>query len=78
MSVKTFTTRTVHFVYFLRIFFSAHLIITSINAPGMFTNLSLVLLLLFADLPVPKFHSQLEKKKIYIYIYIYLCIFKPK
>ena len=34
----------------------------SITAPGMFTNLCLVLLLLFADSPVPKFHFQLKKK----------------
>ena len=34
----------------------------SVRAPGMFTNLCLVRLLLFADLPVPKFHFQLKKK----------------
>ena len=34
-------TRTVRFLYFLRIFVSAHVIITSITAPGMFTNLCL-------------------------------------
>ena len=33
----------------------------SITAPGMFTNLCLVLLLLFADSPVPKFHFQIKK-----------------
>ena len=60
--MKTFKTRTVHFFYSLRIFVSAHAI-TSIAAPGMFSNLCLVLLLLFADLPVPKFHFQLKKKK---------------
>ena len=32
-----------------------------ITAPGMFTNLCLVLLLLFADSPVPKFHFQIKK-----------------
>ena len=62
MSVKTFKTRTVHFVYYSRIFVSAHVIIKSITAPGMFTNLCLVLLSLFANLPVPKFHFQLKKK----------------
>ena len=36
-------------------------LITSITAPGMFTNLCSVLLFLFADLPVPKFHFQLKK-----------------
>ena len=30
----------------------------------MFANLCLVLLLLFADSPVPKFHFQLKKKKL--------------
>ena len=39
-------------------------LITSITAPGMFKNLCLVLLLLFADSPVPKFHFQLKKKKL--------------
>ena len=61
--MKTLKTRTVHFVYSLRIFVSTHVIITSIAAPGMFANLCLVLLLLFADSPVPKFHFQLKKKK---------------
>ena len=37
--------------------------LTSITAAGTFTFLRLVLLLLFADLPVPKFHFQLKKKK---------------
>ena len=36
---------------------------SSITAPGMFTNCCLVCLLLFSDLPVPKFHFQLQKKK---------------
>ena len=62
LSVKTLRTRTVHFVFSLRIFVSAHVIITSITAPGMFTNLCLVLLLLFADSPVPKFRFQLKEK----------------
>ena len=62
LSVKTLRTRTVHFVFSLRIFVSAHVIITSITAPGMFTNLSLVLLLLFADSPVAKFRFQLKEK----------------
>ena len=47
----------------LRIFVSAHVIITSITAPGMFKKLCLVLLMLFADLTVPKFHFQKKKKK---------------
>ena len=59
-----FKTRTVHFLYSLRTSVSAHVRITSITAPGMFTNLCLVLLLLFADLPVPKFHFQSKKKKL--------------
>ena len=46
----------------LRIFVSAHVIITSITAPGMFKKLCLVLLMLFADLTVPKFHFQKKKK----------------
>ena len=62
LSVKTFQTRTVHFIFSLRIFVSAHLIITSITAPGMFTYLYLVPLLPFADSPVPKFHFQFKKK----------------
>ena len=63
-SVKTFKTRTVHFVFSLRIFVSAHVIITSITAPSTFTHLCLVLLLLFTDSPVPKFHFQWKKKKL--------------
>ena len=63
-SVKTFKTRTVRFVFSLRIFVSAHVIITSITAPSTFTHLCLVLLLLFTDSPVPKFHFQWKKKKI--------------
>ena len=62
LSVKTFQTRTVHFIFSLRIFVSAHLIITSITAPSMFTYLYLVPLLPFADSPVPKFHFQFKKK----------------
>ena len=62
MSVKTFYARTFHFVDSSRIFVSAHFIITSNSALGMFTNLCLVLLSPFADLPVPKFHFQLKKK----------------
>ena len=38
-------------------------LLTLYAAPGMFTNFSLVLLLLFADLSVPIFHFQLKKKK---------------
>ena len=60
--VKTFKTQTVHFVYSSRIFVSAHVIKTSITALDMFTNLCLVLLSLFAALPVPQFHFQLKKK----------------
>ena len=63
VSCVWFKTRTVHFVFSLRIFVSAHVLITSITAPGMLTNLCLVLLLLFADSPAPKFHFQLKKKK---------------
>ena len=37
-------------------------LITQITAPGMFTNLSLVLLLLLAGSLVPKFHFQLSEK----------------
>ena len=46
--MKTFKTRTVHFVFSLRTFVSAHVIITSITALGMSINLSLVVLLLLA------------------------------
>ena len=62
--MKTFKTRTVHFIFSLRIFVSAHVIITSITAPGMFTYLYLVPLLPFADSLVPKFHFQFKEKKI--------------
>ena len=44
------------------IFVSAQVIITSITALGMFTNLCLVLPLLLASSLVPKFHFQLKKK----------------
>ena len=46
LSVKIFKTRNVSFDFPLRIFVSAHVLITEITAPGMFTNLCLVLLLL--------------------------------
>ena len=46
----------------MRIFITAHVIITSITALGMFTNLCLVLLLLFADSLLTKLHFQLMKK----------------
>lgn len=36
----------------------------SITALCMFTNLFLVVLMLFADLPIPKFHFQLQKKRL--------------
>ena len=62
LSVKTFKTRTVNFVFFLRIFVSAHVIITSITAPNMFINLCLVVLLLHAGSLVSKYHFQLKKK----------------
>ena len=52
-------TLTVHFVFSLRIFVSAYVIITSITAPGMFANLCLVVLLLFVDSEI---HFQLGKK----------------
>ena len=45
------------------IFVSAQVIITSITALGMFTNLCLVLPLLLASSLVPKFHFQLKKKQ---------------
>ena len=61
-SVKTFKTRTVHFVFSLSLFVCVHVIITPITAPGMFTNLCLVLLLLLAYSLVPKIHFQLKKK----------------
>ena len=41
---------------------SAHVIIRLITAPGMFTYLFLVLLLPFADPPVPKFLFTFKKK----------------
>ena len=47
------------FRFLLEHFLSAHVI----TAPSMFTNLCLVLLLLFADSPVPKFFFQLKRKK---------------
>ena len=56
LSVKTFKTRTAHFVFSLRIFLSAQVVITSITALDMFKNFCLVLRLLFADSLVPKFH----------------------
>ena len=62
LSVKTFKTRTVHFVFSLRIFVSVHVIITSITAPGMFIKLCLVVLLLLPGSLVSKFHFQLTKK----------------
>ena len=60
--MKTLKTWSVQFVFSLRIFClcSHH---SSITAPGMFTNCCLVCLLLFSNLPVPKFHFQLQKKK---------------
>ena len=61
--MKTSKTRTVHFVFSLRVFVSAHVIITSIAAPGLFKSICLVLLLLLAGSLVPKFHFQLTKKK---------------
>ena len=62
MSVKTFKTRIVHFVFFARIFVSSHVRIVQITELGMFTNLYLVLLLLLAGSLIPKFHFQLTKK----------------
>ena len=64
VSLQTFKTRTVHFVFSLRIFVLAHVIITSIRALSMFANLCLVLLLLFASSLLSKFHFQLTKKKV--------------
>ena len=60
-SVKTFKTRTVHFVFSLVIFFSNHVMITSITALGIFTKLSLVLLLLLAGSLAAKFHFQIRE-----------------
>ena len=60
--MKTFKTRTVHFVFSLKIFVSAHVVITSITASGMFINLCLVVLLLLAGSLVSKFHFQITKK----------------
>ena len=48
--MKTFKIRTVHFVFSLRIFFSAHVIVKSVTALSMFANLCLVLLLTFSEL----------------------------
>ena len=63
VSVKIFKPRTVHFVFSLRIFVFAHVLLAyNITALGMFTNLCLVLLSQFADSLVPKFHLQLTKK----------------
>ena len=56
LSVKTFKTRTVHFIFSLSLFVCARVVITSITALGMFTNLCLVLLLLLVGSLVPKFH----------------------
>ena len=61
--MKTSKTRTVYFVFSLRVFVSAHVIITSIAAPGLFKSICLVLLLLLDGSLVPKFHFQLTKKK---------------
>ena len=63
MSVKFFKTRIAHFVYSLRTFVSAQVILMQTTAPGMFTNLCLVLLLLLSGPLVPKFHFQFLKKK---------------
>ena len=62
LSVKIFKTWNVSFDFPLRIFVSAHVLITEITAPGMFINLCLVLLSLLAGSLVPKFHFQLSKK----------------
>ena len=62
--VKTFKTRTVHFTFSLRIFVSAHVVITQITAPSMFANLCWVLLSLLAGSLIPKFHFQLTKKRL--------------
>ena len=56
--MKTFKIRTVHLVFSSGIFVSAHVIITQIMVPGMFSNLSLVV----AGSLDPKFHFQLRKK----------------
>ena len=65
--MKTFKAWTVHFVFSLRIFVSAHVIITSITTLGIFTKLcGLVLLLVLAGSLVPKFHFQLTKKRLEI------------
>ena len=61
-SVKTFKTRTVHFIFSLSLFVCARVVITSITALGMFTNLCLVLLWLLVGSLAPKFHFQLTKK----------------
>ena len=62
LSVNIFKTLNVYFDFPLRIFVSAHVLITEITEPGMFTNLCLVLLSLLAGSLVPKFHFQLSKK----------------
>ena len=56
--MKTFKTWSVHFIFCL----SSHSD-NSITAFGMFTNLYLVLLLLFAGLLFPKIYFQLIKKE---------------
>ena len=58
--MKTFKTRTIYFVPLPG--FSSHVIITSITALGMFTNLYLALLLPLTGWLVPKFPFQLTKK----------------
>ena len=45
------------------IFVSSHVIITSVTVPDMFSNLSLVLLLLLAGSLGSKFQSQSTEKK---------------
>ena len=62
--MKTFKTRTVHFVFSLRTFVSAHVIITSITAPGMSINLSLVALLLLAGSLVFEILLSINGKKV--------------
>ena len=61
--MKTSKTRTVHFTFSLRIFVSAHVVITQITAPSMFANLCWVLLSLLVGSLIPKFYFQLTKKK---------------
>ena len=55
-SVKTFKTRTVHFIFSLSIFVCVHVIITSITALGMSVNLCLVLRF-FCYLPAHLFRN---------------------